>query len=209
MYTPAMLRWRRHLLIIALLALILAPANYFFAKWRITTKPRMTTSLNVFGDLAAARDHPAPIPPGHPEWPRPTQYSVDEAFGFKRIGAWYAENGTTTHQMMVWQYGWPLPVYTKQGLAWPQDDPVWKSNYVSERPPVLRWTGAILNPLIAATALWAIFLLPIFLFIAIRRAHRHARGACEYCGYPRGTSPTCVECGFHHAPVRAATPSSH
>lgn len=53
------------------------------------------------------------------------------------------------------------------------------------------WTGFIVNVLVYATSLGMLMLGPT----AIRSLRCRWRGVCLACGYPRGTSPVCTECG--------------
>jgi hypothetical protein len=51
--------------------------------------------------------------------------------------------------------------------------------------------GFALNALVFAAVVWLLLLAPF----ATRRMLRRRRGLCERCGYPRGESARCSECG--------------
>ncbi len=53
------------------------------------------------------------------------------------------------------------------------------------------WPGFFLNTLVYAVPVAVLFLA----IGAIRRLIRLRRNQCPACGYPRGTSPVCTECG--------------
>lgn len=53
------------------------------------------------------------------------------------------------------------------------------------------WPGFIINTICFGMAGWFVFGAPF----AIRRLLRYRQGSCLICGYPRGTSFVCTECG--------------
>ena len=53
------------------------------------------------------------------------------------------------------------------------------------------WPGFAINTLMYAALVWLLLFAPL----ALRRAVRRRRNRCECCGYPRGTSSVCSECG--------------
>ena len=53
------------------------------------------------------------------------------------------------------------------------------------------WFGFAGNALLYAAVLWLVFFAPF----QLRRSIRRRRNLCPACGYPRGTSPVCTECG--------------
>jgi hypothetical protein len=53
------------------------------------------------------------------------------------------------------------------------------------------WPGFAINTLLYAALLWLLLFAPF----ALRRAIRRRRNRCEHCGYPRGASTVCSECG--------------
>lgn len=61
---------------------------------------------------------------------------------------------------------------------------------------VLNWPGVIGNPLLAAIALWLVFVAPFVLWLDVRRRFRIHKGLCPQCAYPVGTSSQCTECGI-------------
>jgi hypothetical protein len=196
------LKW--HVLIIACLTVILAPINYFAARYLLKKyNGGGTTTLSLRGADASAREYPGPTPPDQPAWPPIGSYSVATHFGHRQIDARAIQANQSTHSMSVEEFGWPLPVFVKQQLWWPWKDPAWKSEYQPERPLRTSWNGVILNPLMAAGAIWAVIALPWLLKLLILRAYRTSRRACEFCGYPRGAATTCSECGY------TFTPSTH
>jgi len=56
------------------------------------------------------------------------------------------------------------------------------------------WPGFAINTLLYSALAWLVLFAPF----AFRRAVRRRRNRCECCGYPRGVSPVCSECGAAH-----------
>ena len=107
-----------------------------------------------------------------------------------------AGNPTDRVQMLVRRMGWPLPVLERVQMWWPWDDVKWLTDAESDPALHLVWTGVVLNPLLFGGTLWAVFILPIVLFINVRRRRRIAHNCCPQCAYPRGSSQRCSECGY-------------
>jgi hypothetical protein len=63
------------------------------------------------------------------------------------------------------------------------------SRYLPTRP---HWPGFAANTLLYAFAAWSLCGGPWWI---IRKQLRKRRNQCPACGYPRGTSPICTECG--------------
>jgi hypothetical protein len=102
--------------------------------------------------------------------------------------------------------GWPLPavkssqslmrsatmtqraVYDRQWML-----PVRLRNDFEHRALPLKplWPGFAINTLLYAAVAWLLLFAPF----ALRRAARRRRNLCERCGYPRGVSDICSECG--------------
>jgi hypothetical protein len=53
------------------------------------------------------------------------------------------------------------------------------------------WPGFAINTLLYAPIIWLLLFAPL----ALRRVIRRQRNLCERCGYPRGPSTICSECG--------------
>jgi hypothetical protein len=53
------------------------------------------------------------------------------------------------------------------------------------------WSGLIVNTIFYAAIVWLMIRSPI----ETRRRWRELRGRCGACGYPRGESTVCTECG--------------
>lgn len=60
------------------------------------------------------------------------------------------------------------------------------------------WPGFLVNTLLFATILW----LPLLVLDLRRSVWRRRRNLCERCGYPRGASNACTECGRVHRSER-------
>jgi hypothetical protein len=60
-----------------------------------------------------------------------------------------------------------------------------------ELPLRFIWTGFALNSIVFALVIAAPIVLPLWL----RRWHRMRKNRCARCGYPRGESDVCTECG--------------
>ncbi|MCC6906694.1 MAG: hypothetical protein IT430_02020 [Phycisphaerales bacterium] len=108
--------------------------------------------------------------------------------------------------------GWPMMAVT----AWQTADLVWDQRWIFQREGVtelhwgLEWKSAPptgIEPVVLPFCpIWPEFLFNsvayatpfAVLFLAIgatRRFIRRFRNQCSTCGYPRGTSPVCTECG--------------
>lgn len=94
---------------------------------------------------------------------------------------------------------WVPPSGWREGLLIPKWVP-W-CNYripgaVDQRYLLTRpiWRGCVFNSLFYSAGLFILMFGPA----AIRRYHRSIRGRCVHCGYPRGSSPICTECGAAH-----------
>lgn len=94
---------------------------------------------------------------------------------------------------------WVPPSRWREGLLIPEWVPWCKhripgaidQRYLPTRPI---WRGCVFNSLFYSASLF----IPVFGPAAIRRYHRSIRGRCVHCGYPRGSSPICTECGAAH-----------
>ena len=70
---------------------------------------------------------------------------------------------------------------------------------------ILNWPGVIGNPLLAAIALWLVFVAPFVIWHDVRRRLRIHKGLCPHCAYPVGPSSHCTECGTELAPTGQGT----
>lgn len=203
-----MAAWRWHILIIACLTILLAPANYFAARYLVQRTPVPSDVELHYNAGAAEVGYELSTPPDQPAWPAPTQVQIESCMGYRLVGTWSGPNGQTTHQTRVEKYGWPFPVFEDAQFWWPWDAPEWQSAHHPDPPLRLVRTGLIVNPLVIALGLWAIVAVPLLLALSIKRAYRASRGACVFCGYPRGHAPKCTECGYtfahHDAPPAIA-----
>lgn len=193
----------RTLLVVLVLLLVGAVINFPLAMSLDLSPAKQVGSkpvANLFGPAAASRPWPVRTPHAH-AWPAPTQYSVSRAFGFSQIGVWSspADGSSTTHQMSVDRIGWPLPCLERVQLYWPSSDPAWLTNAEQMPPARVRWSGALLNPVIFAASVWLVFLAPFQVRELLRRRVRGRRGQCPACGYPRGHGHVCPECGTPYA----------
>jgi hypothetical protein len=196
--------WRWHLLIIACLAVLLAPTNYFAARYLIVRTPTPTDVELHYGRDAAKVGYAITTPLDQPSWPAPTQVQIESCMGYRLISTWSGLNGQTTHQTRVEQFGWPLPVFVDAQFWWPWDERAWKSQFDPDPSVRVNWPGIVLNPPLVALAIWGAIAVPMLLLLSIKRAYRTSRGACVFCGYPRGHAPKCTECGY----TFAANPTS-
>ena len=168
------------------LAVSLMPSN----------RTRTKTTFNVIGPEAAPLGWPYRTPHAQP-WPDPTQWQSESAWlGHREIGTWSATpERTTTHQMQVNEYGWPLATLRQARLWWPWEDPAWTSSAPTDTGLRLVWAGVFVNPLFFGGSLWLVFLVLPFVCVLFRRALRARRGLCIRCAYPVGVSEVCTECG--------------
>ena len=163
------------------------------------TAPRAPTLVNHFGPKAASQDWPATTPHDIP-WPTPKQWQLEGSFGYRNFQVYGWEgtrsNPTDSVQMQVERMGWPLPVLERVQMWWPWNDPKWATNSESDPALQLAWSGIILNPILFGVTLWLVLILPFVVFFGLRKRRRSTRNECIKCGYPRGSSERCSECGF-------------
>lgn len=97
---------------------------------------------------------------------------------------------------------WPDPVHlvtgqfrkeTRWGIDLDTDvfDTAWNARAPLLLPLYPIWTGSIPNIMLYSTGM----AVACFCYRSPRRAIRTRRGLCPACGYPRGSSPVCTECG--------------
>lgn len=184
---------RRLLLTFTFLVLVGAVANLLLAisATHAAQVPRAPVT-NVIDANAGTHGWPDP-PPG--DWPAVSQWSETRAFGFRRLDAWSAKEGATTHQMELREFGWPLPVLKQVRLWWPWNDSKWATSANPDSGLVFSWSGLLVNPVLFAAAVGFALFVPFHLFVGVRRLLRRRRGLCTHCGYPIGSSPACTECG--------------
>jgi hypothetical protein len=190
--------WRRHLLIILVLTLAGAAINLPIAAQFVSSGRfplRSVPKLNVIGASAAQYPWPQPPAEGQPSWPPPTQYQVQSEFAHTRIDAWSSKNNQAGFQMQCDRYGWPLPSLEESNRWWPWDNVTWQTAERPERPMHLVWSGVLLNPLMFALGIWALFLGLPAAWLALRARLRKKRGLCAKCAYPLVPSGVCPECG--------------
>ena len=202
---------RRPLVLLLLSILIGAAINIPIAMQFLhsRTAPRAPTLVNDIGALAATHEWPATTPHDIP-WPAPTQWQLEGSFGYRNFQVYGWEgtrsNPTDRVQMQVERMGWPLPVLERVQMWWPWDDTKWATT--SEPDPALQlaWSGVILNPILFGVTLWLVLIVPFVVFFGLRKRRRSKRNECIKCGYPRGSSDTCSECGFKFESPSLKTP---
>lgn len=101
-------------------------------------------------------------------------------------------NGVLRDQDDAWSIRWPWG----QWKIYPFDDRTRTPGLFDILLPLRPvWPGFAVNTLVFALAMW----IP-FVFIYLRNQHwRRWKRACQRCGYPRGRSDVCTECGQRHA----------
>lgn len=132
--------------------------------------------------------------------------SEAEAAGEERNQRWRSE-GPSTLTRAGWPLlaleGWELHPGFPSERAWLYDRKenlrwgwTWESGVrVPGGPPMLPLKPRLL-PFFANTAFYGMLAWMLSTAIAsVRRGFRTRRGLCPACGYPRGTSPVCTECG--------------
>ena len=107
------------------------------------------------------------------------------------LEAWQITDRTVTQQFFYWDaevsaksFHWGIEFKRRGKTAGPQVNPVML-------PMFPLWVGFFTNS--------AIYALPFAIIMTIASACRllirRFRNQCSVCGYPRGTSPVCTECG--------------
>lgn len=110
------------------------------------------------------------------------------------------------------QAGLPFKSMRRGAIEW-QDPATWNQRYIWSRRAVASasttqpiiplepiWVGFAANTALYAAILFAIVLIPRW----CRRLIRRRRGLCIACGYPRGPSAACSECGRAFEPIQTA-----
>ena len=74
----------------------------------------------------------------------------------------------------------------------------------------LAWGGILLNPILFGVTIWLVVLILQFVvFFGKRKCRRISRNECVKCGYPRGASERCSECGYKfESPLLKTPPTS-
>jgi hypothetical protein len=208
---------RRRLLLLPLFVLIAAAINMPFAVWCAQSPPPGTRPLAVVylyqsptgSAAAAAKPWPAATPHAHP-WPTPTSYDVERIkFGARRIDcrSHVTINGVNHGlQMDCHEFGWPLPSIQRVQRWWPWTDPGWKLDAPQDVGFQIRWSGTILNPLMAGGGLWLLLIGLPSLWLIGRSRRRLRHGLCPACAYPFSSPDRCTECGL--ARRRSANPAA-
>lgn len=179
-------------------AIVNVPLTVHFAlpfKWTRKPDPALSRAASKHG-------WPAPTPHEQP-WPPPTDFSVEHHFGRTLRQAWSVSNdevmpGRTmtriTHKIIDERYGWPLPCLRRTQRWWP-DNQEWRIDAPWDTGVRLNWLGVILDPVIAAVAVWGAVFVPSKTRDLVLARRRRREGCCTRCGYPMGASPVCTECG--------------
>lgn len=93
-----------------------------------------------------------------------------------------------------WREGLTIPQWipwcSRERPGWANLNAIPEVCYLPVRP---LWNGFVGNLLFYTVLLWSLSLAAG----ALSRLWRRHRRLCELCGYPRGTSPVCTECGAH------------
>lgn len=204
---------RRRLLLLPIFVLIAAAINMPFAVWCAKPPPpgvRGRTTFNLIGPEANHTPWPARTPHAQP-WPPINQHQIDRIkFGAVRTTCWGSTNPeprNTTHQIQVERYGWPIASMERVVYFWPWDDPAWSLNARQDTGMRIRWSGTLLNPLVAGSALWLLVVGLPWLVLARRARRRLRRGLCPACAYPYSNPDRCTECGL--ARPRSANPAAY
>lgn len=87
-----------------------------------------------------------------------------------------------------WGFRWPWGQWKLYPFGNRTKPPLTQDIYLPVRPI---WSGFAMNTLFYAALLW----LPFVGAGMLRQARRRRRGLCERCGYPRGETDVCSECG--------------
>ncbi len=97
-------------------------------------------------------------------------------------------DGELINRQNQWSIRWPCGQWKLYPLGDRTRQPLTHDIYI---PLLPIWTGFAVNALVFAVPLWAL----LFGCAGMRRWRRLRRGLCERCGYQRGDSELCSECG--------------
>jgi hypothetical protein len=189
-----MRRVLRHLSVFLMLVLACASINFLIAirATRYEHVP-LPARVNLRGAQAAAVGWPDGA---SSDWPPVAAWSDSAVFAFRQRRASAEDSsGTNSHVQVSQEYGWPVAVLSRTRRWWPNMPPGAAGNPAHDSGLQFRWTGIVVNPLLAAAALWLTFFAPFLLWQSWRAGARRRRGQCVACGYQVGTSGVCTECG--------------
>ncbi len=123
---------------------------------------------------------------------------MSRGFGFTNLEFTYGDSIGNSRTGTVTEYGLPLHCYIDVDIDFIALPPSVQQNQAAglvmsyESAMTLPyWINAAIFTLVAYFLLGFLFGLPR----RIRRAYRARQGRCLACGYPRGTSTVCSECG--------------
>ncbi len=206
-----MLKWVRRIAIFLLLgAIVNVAVAWGCVIWLPIGKSAATTkgSMNWL----------ASVPKG---WPEHASFTRYQRFGLtewaqgaqppeggdrmiRSLGQWVMEAGLPFRSMFLVRnqtYRWgqfPSSISARRpaSIAEGLEIPAWVpwcglNRYGRYLPTQIAWLGFAANTVAYGGVAWFAACIPV----AIRRRTRSERGLCISCGYPRGTSPVCTECG--------------
>ncbi len=222
---PRQPRGRRHWARTAIFFMLLGALTTGAVAWALCALGSAFPERTENGGMRSAEDEILEWPVHVPaEWPQPRMLHSRIGRGLRldlgntAAGDDSGPNGTrrllTEYRITSVRSGWPLLSMQSRTLTVRQRDqlehvdrtpvitlPYWFLQYVegiSEGYGVTRalplvpiWPAFLTSTLIYALGFWILLRLPR----AVRRQIRSRRGQCVQCGYPRGSSDVCTECG--------------
>lgn len=142
-------------------------------------------------------DYDEPLP-GYRPGPGWDEYRTCQARGWPMLSlrthteALRSPDGPLREQVFAWSLRFPWGKWKLYPFNDTKRKPLKHDIYLPLRPI---WSGFVFNTLIYAAPVWIV----MFGFAMMRRRRRNRHGACPDCGYPRGASDICTECGKHFA----------
>ena len=103
--------------------------------------------------------------------------------------AWTVEVDDGTRPAEPYRYRWLWRIGSIEANRATQGYAPMAARFLLPLQPL--WPGFAINTLLYAALAW----LALFAPFALRRAIRRRHNQCERCGYPRGASDVCSECG--------------
>ena len=163
---------------------------------------RAQSSSDLFSTPVHVRGWPMSVPS---HWPPAdaAQTKAEKGIAFER---WVARAIDADHSyyaaQSIWA-GWPLRALVAEDSV--EEHPLMPASIdpmsIIRMPNKPLWAGLLANSALFGCVLWLLAVAGDRFTRYQIRSFRLRRHLCPSCGYPRGTSSICTECGVRHRPL--------